>query len=420
MTDRRWIKRSSARITEHMILLWFPDTLSGEIEAMITRVQVKNFRSFADVDISLGPLNVLVGRNGVGKSAFLDILRFVRDALRTGLETAMDERHGIIALRRWAPTKPYNVEIALTVEKRRFWGEYSFSITSGPQGTYRRGRESCRVGRLPNQVDDAFEIKGNKWIELPERLAQRPERLSRLGESDTLVLPTLSVLSPKFSKLRQNLTGSFYSIFPNTLRVPQKPSNERLLSDHGDNLASIVRRLQKNKYRFGKLIKALGRVVDGVTDLRVRQVGGYLVTEMKHEDLGPSAWFELNQESDGTLRLLGMLVALYQLQPLSSLLALEEPENALHPGALAVLSDVLYEASRQHQIITTTQSPDLISRFKVKELLVVERIDGVSEIGPIDEMQREAVEEKLFTSGDLLRIEGLRRQATLFEEGVRA
>jgi predicted ATPase len=385
---------------------------------MITRVQVKNFRSFADVDVKLGRLNVLVGRNGVGKSAFLDILRFVRDALRTGLETAMDERHGIIALRRWAPRKPYNIEIALTVERQGFWGEYSFSITSGQQGSYRRGRESCKVGKGPNQISDAFEIKGNDWIQIPERWAQRRDRLSRLGEDDTLVLPSMSLLSPRFSQLRQQLTGSFYSIFPNTLRVPQKPSNERLLSDHGDNLASIVRRLQKNKPRFARLIRALARVVDGVTDLRVRQVGGYLVTEMKHEDLGPSAWFELNQESDGTLRLLGMLVALYQSQPRTALLALEEPENALHPGALAVLSDVLYEASRQHQIIATTQSPDLVSRFKVKELLVVERRNGVSEIGPMDETQREAVEEQLFTSGDLLRIEGLRRQSSPLEESL--
>ncbi len=379
---------------------------------MITRVQVKNFRSFADVDVTLGRLNVLVGRNGVGKSAFLDILRFVRDALRTGLETAMDERHGIIALRRWAPRKPYNVEISLTVETNSFWGEYSFNITSGQQGSFRRGKEACRVGRPKKRAEDGFEIKGNEWIRLPNRLAQRPDRLRNFRESDRLVLPSVAVFSPLFSRLRQALTGSFYSIFPNTLRVPQKPSNEKLLSDHGDNLASIVRRLRKNKVQFQRLIRALSRVVDGVNDLRVQQVGGYLVTELKHGDLGSSAWFELNQESDGTLRLLGMLVALYQYQPMIPLLALEEPENALHPGALAVLSDVLYEASRQHQIIATTQSPDLISRFRVDELLVVERVNGVSEIGPMDEMQREAVEEQLFTSGDLLRIEGLRRQSS--------
>lgn len=392
---------------------------------MITRVQAKNFRSFADVDVSLGRLTVLVGRNGAGKSAFLDILRFVKDSLRMGLETAIDDRHGIIALRRWAPRKPYNVEIALTIETPRFWGEYSFTIISGQQGTYRKGRELCRVGKSPNEVEDEFEVKGNEWVTLPKKMAHRHDRLNRLVESDTLVLPNLAIFSPLFSKLRHNLTGSFYSIFPNTLRVPQKPSNEKQLTAHGDNFASTVRRLQKNKARFSKFIKALARVVKGICDLRVRQVGGYLVTELKHADLGPatndkSAWFELNQESDGTLRLLGMLVALYQFQPSRTLIALEEPENALHPGALAVLSDVLYEASRHNQILITTQSPDLISRFKVNELLVVERTDGVSQIGPIDEMQRQAVEEQLFTSGDLLRIEGLRREPSIVEGGVSA
>lgn len=361
-------------------------------------------------------MNVLVGRNGAGKSAFLDVLRFVRDGIRMGLETAIDNRHGIAALRRWAPRKPYNVEIGITIETGNLWGEYSFVIGSGQHGTYRRVREVCHVGKTSTEVEDGFEIKGTEWIALPKRLTQDSNRLSKLTESDVLLLPSMTIFSPLIAALRGNLVGNFYSIFPNTLRVPQKPSNERWLLDHGENFASIVRRIQKNKSRFTSLLRSLGRVVDGVSDLRVRQVGGYLVTELEHDDLGSlnvpekSAWFDLDQESDGTLRLLGMLVALYQSQPTQALLALEEPENALHPGALAVLSDVLYEASNRNQILVTTQSPDLVSRFKLEELLVVERSGGVTQIGALNAMQREAVEEQLFTSGDLLRIEGLRRE----------
>ena len=211
---------------------------------MITRVQVKNFRSCADVDVNLGALTVLVGRNGAGKSSFVDVLRFVRDALRMGLEVAIDNRHGIAALRRWAPRKPYNVEVALTVKTRRLWGEYSFVISSGQQGAYRKSREACRVGREPNKVDDAFEIRGREWTIRPKSLLQRPDRLGTLVETDTLVLPNMAIFSPWFARLRHELTGNFYSIFPNTLRLPQKPSNEKQLSDHGDNFASIVRKLE--------------------------------------------------------------------------------------------------------------------------------------------------------------------------------
>ncbi len=101
-------------------------------------------------------------------------------------------------------------------------------------------------------------------------------------------------------------------------------------------------------------------------------------------------------------------------------MGLEEPENALHPGALAVLSDVLREATRRHQVLITTQSPDLISRFKADELRVVERAGGITQIGPVDEVQRSTIEEQLFSAGDLLRIEGLRRESVVAGDGLNA
>ncbi|MGH9759942.1 MAG: AAA family ATPase, partial [Blastocatellia bacterium] len=133
---------------------------------MITRIHVKNFRSLADVNIELGPLTVLVGRNGAGKSAFLDVLRFVRDALRSGLENSILERHGIASLRRWAPRKPYNVEIGLVIEDRSISGEYSFTIASGQQGTYRIARETCRILR-GTLLEEQFETKDGKWTVPP-------------------------------------------------------------------------------------------------------------------------------------------------------------------------------------------------------------------------------------------------------------
>jgi len=396
---------------------------------MITKVQVKNYRSLGHVSLKMGPLVILVGRNGAGKSTFLDVLRFVRDGLRPGLENAVLDRHGFSSLRRWAPRKPYDVEITISVEEsvdespeqQAFWGKYSFVLASEPDGAYRVKRESCSVGHKIHRffkIEDAFETKDGNWVTLPEGVVERGRKQPSLQATE-LALPGVAVFSPLYAQLRRSLQGSFYSIFPNTLREPQKPSTEKILTDHGDNFASVVRRLEREKHWFPDLLGALRRVVEGVSDLHVKEVGGYLVTELKHDDLfseniatDNSPWFELAQESDGTIRLLAMLVALYQRAP-RTLIGLEEPENALHPGALAVLSDVLREATRRHQILVTTQSPDLISRFKADELRVVERSRGVTKIGRIDEMQRETIEEQLFSAGDLLRIEGLRRESVL-------
>ena len=153
-----------------------------------------------------------------------------------------------------------------------------------------------------------------------------------------------------------------------------------------------------------------GRIRD-VTDFQVTQVGGYLVTRLRHssqEDRSPT--FELSQESDGTLRILGLLAELFQ-DPPRTLIAMEEPELTMHPGAMGLLCDVLSESTRRSQILITTHSPDLIARFGADELRVVEKVEGSTVIGEVDEAQRTAINERLFSPGDLLRLDGSLRRA---------
>jgi predicted ATPase len=371
---------------------------------MIKRVHVKNYRGIGDVSVDLGPLTALVGRNSAGKSSFVDVLRFVRDAMTIGLDDAILQRQGIATLRRWAPTRPYDIEIGLSVQTRSFVAEYAFVIASGQEGNYRVKSERCVVSR-PDRPAIRFERSGERWVTPPGELSRIRTRL----DAANLVLPTLGIVSPLFNMLRGAFrTMSFYTIFPNTLREPQKPSPLKRLEDHGENLATAIRQLKKTTW-FSDLIAGLNNVVGGVEDIRVQQAGGFLVTELKHAIKGDyHPWFNLSQESDGTLRMLGILVALYQ-NTSGSFIGIEEPELTLHPGALGLLSDVLHEASGRGQLLLTTQSPDLISRFTANELRVVEKVEGITEIGPIDEAQRETINEQLFSAGDLLRIEGLRR-----------
>ena len=59
---------------------------------------------------------------------------------------------------------------------------------------------------------------------------------------------------------------------------------------------------------------------------------------------------------------------------------------------MAVLADVLREASLRGQILVTTQSADLMNELESDELRVVEKIDGVTHIGPVDDEHRKSVE----------------------------
>lgn len=113
--------------------------------------------------------------------------------------------------------------------------------------------------------------------------------------------------------------------------------------------------------------------------------------------------------SDGTLRALGILVAVLQgvssPGPVIPLVGIEEPEIALHPAASGILFDILREASEDHQVIVTSHSPDLLDNEEISDddLLSVALSNGSTVIAPIDEASRSALRDKLYTPGELLR-----------------
>ena len=45
---------------------------------MLTQVVVENFKSFRSARVPLGPLTIVLGSNGAGKSNLFDALRFLR------------------------------------------------------------------------------------------------------------------------------------------------------------------------------------------------------------------------------------------------------------------------------------------------------------------------------------------------------
>ncbi|MDF9408222.1 MAG: recombination protein F [Pelotomaculum sp. PtaB.Bin013] len=381
---------------------------------MITEIHVKNYRSLGDVTLNLGNLTVLVGPNGSGKSNLIDAIRFVSEALQLGLDSAIKKRHGIAMLRRWSPKKnPHDVLMEFNLKGNKtdnpFSAKYGFTLKSERDGRISVKKEYCTVNWRKKNAEYLYE-KG-----VPVKPVSTG--LTPPVNEDSFVLSAIGGTEP-FSYVRSALVNTgFCSIFPDTIRYPQNPGGiEISLEERGSNLAAILKNMKKQGSKWLPDIKsALSKVVPDIKDFQVQQIGGYLVIKFLHTGLNEDHWFDVSQESDGTLRVLGLLTAIYH-DPSMSLLAVEEPELTIHPGALAVLSDILLEAGTRTQLLLTTHSPDLISRLPVDSLRAVEKLDGVTLINEIDETQRRVIEQRLFSAGDLLRLEGLNRRA---DEGVR-
>ncbi|MEO6196380.1 MAG: AAA family ATPase [Thermoanaerobaculia bacterium] len=371
---------------------------------MIERLSVSNYRSLGEnVDLELGPFTALVGPNGSGKSNVVDVLRFVSDCMHMGLSGAISSRNGIGAVRRWSGGHPFNVKIAL--ELALDGGHpvgYSFELKGDTAEEYRVKWEAASVSGTNGHF--SFVIEDGEWLGGPEGLAPSLD-----GKS--LALPIIGG-DARFQPLVQALQQiSVLSIFPDALRVPQKYSPVKPMDGHGSNWASILKDQPRDSWK-PELIGALEKLTNDIEDIKVSQAASYLVVQFRHASRGRPKWFDAAQESDGTLRVAGIVTALLQEPPVP-LIGIEEPELTVHPGAIPLLFDFLKQASRRSQVLITTHSPELLDQMEAEEVRVVLRGQDGTTVAPMAASQREAVREGLLTLGEVLRTEGLQPELPL-------
>lgn len=399
-------------------------------EFRITKVTARNFRSIVHARMDLDRLTVLVGPNASGKSNTMDIPRFIRDALRFDVEAALSNRDGFAAIRyKTNRGRPRDMDLGVEGEFGSFAFGYDFTIAADSQRGFRVKREFIQIHYKEENLFSILieEGKTNNVIERGESSFKPPSRGSdiRFG-TDVLSLGALStsfhpaipdesnkLIYTGLSRLRRHLRDmQFYHIFPKDIREPQKLRSYTPLEEHGENLSSVLKDMNKRHPQAKERLRdALGHLVPYCSSVKVTSTGGYLVTRLKHVDSSDSGkWFDLSQESDGTLRLLGLLTALYQ-QPTPTFIGIEEPEFAIHPGALTALAELLDEASLVSQVMITTHSPELMDYLPVDSLRIVVMVDGETRIGKVSKRQRQVVREKLFLPGELHQIEGLRQAA---------
>ncbi len=381
--------------------------------AYITRVQVQGFRSLHDVTVDLQDLTVLVGPNGSGKSVFLDTLAFLRDTLIHSPSDAFKLRGGMneVRSRNGQPNKHLTIEVHLrSRQEAGFTGQYRLRLRPQPKKyAFTVEEEACTVFTGAERQCHNFVVKRSEWRASTENL--RPELAW-----NRLALPVMSSLAP-FAPIYRALTEMyFYNVNTEAVAAYGKPEDERRLAANGSNAAAVLRHLRiTDATLYGKVIDGLHLIVPTIRSVTTKTHGDLLTLafEEEHADQKPVI-FEGRSMSEGTLRVLAVLLAIYQEEP-PTLIGLEEPETAIHSGAAEVLIDLLSEAALRSQILVTTHSGDLLNYFDTESLRAVGRRNGYSVIAPVDAMQLGIIRDGLFNAGELHRMEGLQPDAGAME-----
>lgn len=344
----------------------------------LSRIALRGFKSIRECDLDLKKLNVLIGPNGAGKSNFISFFRLIQQLLTGKLQLYVSKQGGPDSLLHFGRKNTDNLSAELYFGNNH----YKFSL------------EPTQDNRMAFVGENFFLDNQGEW---------KPDS----GHFESGI--DWKNLSPGWYKLFIPImkTWQIYHFHDTseTALVKQRHrinDNEYLRSD-ARNLAAFLFRLQKNfSQHYKRIISLVQLIAPFIGDFYLRpNTDNPEYIELEWIEIGEDKPFKAHQLSDGTLRFICLATVLNQPEDfLPEIILIDEPELGLHPRAIGFLASMLRSASKQTQLIVSTQSVTLVNGFSVDDLIVVDRQDGLTTFQRHDEQQFEEWL-KEYTVGDL-------------------
>ena len=392
---------------------------------MITSLRLVDFKNFADETLHVGPFTVIVGANASGKSNIRDAFRLLHgigrgytlaeilggrfghgrqeewERIRGGNQIIRFDRAafriisgsaGLTAVRR-RPTVRASFRLDLRLKFDEDDVVYIIEVGAWDKSSTRFfvTREELRVGPR-----DVFVSRRDESAGMPDPLASDDTQdgqyitvvepdplLLRMGPSeDKNSVEEISVdaRQPALTQVPKRQTVAvdhrrraeqvidylaamrFVELDPYMMRQPVLP-DQKMLGDSGVNLPAVLQSICSDRKRK----KTLVSWIRGLTPTDVQglefpldPITGriHLVIQEKNERR-----FVAESASDGTLRLLGVLAAMFGPNP-ASLYFFEDIDDGLHPSRLRLLLELIEKktVASKIQVVTTTHSPDLLAQ----------------------------------------------------------
>ena len=388
----------------------------------LDRVRIRNYRALADVDIELGPVNVVFGPNGAGKSTLLDTVHFFHDCAIRGVEAASSDRdHGVGML--WDGAED-DTNILVELVGGGVTYALSFALSAGRIDPFPGERlvstefEVTLIERTPGS--DTARLYNQDLEEAWAISLREPDKISLarfldFNEGDPEAVDLDRLLH--FVRLYHSRSFRLRALE----KTGSKSTHQTGLWDLGDNAWSVLRNVQDRRnvdHRYNTIMDYMAEAFPALEDIVLEQTGPSSVYASFREKGRREAIFA-SGASDGVVQLLLLLIALFSEGEREAVLLFDEPEISLHPWAIAVLARAIKAAVTQwnKQVFVATHSPVLISQFEPADILVAKvdggraRFDRLSEISEVADLLDE------FAAGSLYMSEAVGAQSTGASEG---
>lgn len=304
---------------------------------MIRSLRLRDFKSFRDVEVPLGPFTLVVGTNASGKSNLRDALRFLHGVgLGFTLAEIFGEKYGPGGILQW----------------RGIRGGLPEAARQGTSGFGVVVELEMDDGRTETRSIDV-EPRGG-WVSADD------------DEVRTLL-----------SSLR------FLDLDPDAMRIPSNPG-QTILGDRGENLSSVLQTICNDPLRKVSLLEWVRALtpLDAVDFAFESDFSGRILVHLVEAG---GAKLSAASVSDGTLRFLAMVAALLS-EDTGKIYVFEELDNGIHPTRLHLLLELIDRACTEQgiQVIATSHNPALLAflgeQARADALLIYRGEDHTSQV----------------------------------------
>ncbi len=384
----------------------------------LSAVEIIGYRSVRKIRFPVRQLTVLVGGNGVGKTNLYRSLELLQAAARGTLADEIAREGGLASIF-WAGGKNLSPDGSFEPMYRtdgyrkgegnslRLAASFADLGDGSFDPTYR-----LDVGFAPKEATAAFPNEAQvraeslewqqrgKAVSLMDRkggMAWARDAAGRreLADDDILASETaLAALSGRseVALVRDSLVAwrffhGFRTDAESALRRPSRAVTAPSLASDGSNLGAVLATLHHIRGDRIDLDQAIEDAFPGA-ELVIPEVGEFASFGMRYAEM-PKRVFAPHELSDGTLQFLALAGALlsYRLPPF---IALNEPENSLHPNLLPMLARLIVKAAERSQVWVVTHARDLADAIAAESGVLPREVvrnddgtwlEGLSQIG---------------------------------------
>lgn len=317
---------------------------------MLSRVQIKGYKSLRDVSLPFDRFTVLVGANASGKSSVLDAVHLAHRLINHSTRKS--------AAAEFSDEGPWVISGAQGRCAIDLWAQ---SARSSVLAQCDDERVSAKLGLRFTPDADASTDGESAFSQLPTT------GLEDFGEETFGVAARLRLDAARLAA-----------------PCPTQLVNFGLSAD-GSGLATELQEAhQLREGRLETIERLLTQVVPSVRQIRVRntivrlpgsqQPGVEIEARLSSSD----SWVRARELSEGTLLTLGMLTVLHSARN-QHLLLLDDIDRGLHPRAqreIVQLVRKIVDNDPQLQVVCTTHSPYVVDEFEPESVVVLKLDDG--------------------------------------------